>query len=121
MGCGVTFFVYLRIQFTHISVSFMNLYIGNLDYGVTNDMLRDFFEAVGEVSSAKVITDKETGRSRGFAFVEMPNDDEAQKALDTLNGSNLGKRQISVTEARPKPEGNNNRFSNNNRNNRNRY
>jgi len=97
----------------------MNLYIGNLDYGVTNDMLRDFFEAVGEVSSAKIITDKETGRSRGFAFVEMPNDAEAQKALQNLNGADLGKRQISVTEARPKPE--NDRYSNNNRNNRNRY
>ena len=88
----------------------MNLYIGNLDYGVTNEMLQEYFEAVGEVSSAKIITDKITGRSRGFAFVEMPNDDQAQTALDTLNGSTLGKRQISVTEARPKPQ--NDRYSN---------
>ncbi len=96
----------------------MNLYIGNLDYGVTNEMLQEYFEAVGEVSSAKIITDKITGRSRGFAFVEMPNDDQAQTALETLNGSNLGKRQISVTEARPKPQ--NDRYSND-RPQRNRY
>ena len=96
----------------------MNLYIGNLDYGVTNEMLQEYFEAVGEVSSAKIITDKITGRSRGFAFVEMPNDDQAQTALDTLNGSTLGKRQISVTEARPKPQ--NDSYSND-RPQRNRY
>ena len=96
----------------------MNLYIGNLDYGVTNEMLQEYFEAVGEVSSAKIITDKITGRSRGFAFVEMPNDAEGQKAIAELNGGVVEGRNINVTEARPREEKSNNNnkrsFSNNN-------
>ena len=96
----------------------MNIYVSNLSFNVQDDDLRGFFESYGEVASAKVIMDKFTNKSRGFGFVEMPNDDQAQTALDTLNGSTLDKRQISVTEARPKPQ--NDRYSND-RPQRNRY
>ena len=82
----------------------MNLYIGNLDYTIKDQQLRELFEQVGEVSSAKVITDRETGRSKGFAFVEMPNDEEGQRAIEMLNGKTLRDRGISVSEARPRPE-----------------
>ncbi|MBL7810863.1 MAG: RNA-binding protein [Bacteroidetes bacterium] len=85
----------------------MNLYIGNLDYAVKEADLQAAFEAVGEVSSAKIITDKITGRSKGFGFVEMPNDEEGRKAIESLNGTMLKAREITVNEARPKPEGGN--------------
>lgn len=87
----------------------MNLYIGNLDYKVNENHLREFFEQMGEVSSAKIITDRETGRSKGFGFVEMPNNDEASAAIESLNGKNLLSRAITVNEARPRPEGGNDR------------
>ncbi|HCI69813.1 MAG TPA: RNA-binding protein, partial [Balneola sp.] len=64
----------------------MNIYVGNLSYGVSEDNLREVFEAYGEVSSCKVITDKYSGRSKGFGFVEMDNDSEAQAAIDQLDG-----------------------------------
>ena len=83
----------------------MNLFIGNLSYGVKSEDLQDLFSTVGEVSSAKIITDKFTGRSRGFGFVEMPNDNEARTAIETLNGRSLKDREISVTEAQAKAEG----------------
>lgn len=83
----------------------MNLFIGNLSYTVKAEDLQDLFSTVGEVSSAKVITDKFTGRSRGFGFVEMPNDNEGQTAIETLNGRSLKDREISVTEAQAKTEG----------------
>lgn len=83
----------------------MNLFIGNLDYGVKEQELKELFEQVGEVSSAKIITDKFTGRSKGFAFVEMPNDADGQKAVDSLNGQMLRSREIAVSQARPKTEG----------------
>ena len=91
----------------------MNLYIGNLDYKVQEQQLREFFEAQGEVESVKIITDKMTGRSKGFAFVEMPNDSEANNAIENLNGKTLGQREITVNKARPKTEGNNREFSGN--------
>jgi cold-inducible RNA-binding protein len=83
----------------------MNLYIGNLDYSVKEQNLRELFEQVGEVSSVKVITDKVTGRSKGFAFVEMPNDQEANNAIQNFHGQPFKNRNLTVNEARPKPEG----------------
>lgn len=80
------------------------LFVGNLAYAVTDESLKEFFEAAGTVESAKVITDRETGRSRGFGFVEMSNDDEAKKAIDELNEKELEGRAISVNEARPQEE-----------------
>lgn len=82
----------------------MNIYAGNLSYSVTDDDLRDAFGAFGEVSKASVISDRETGRSKGFGFVEMPVDDEAKLAIESLNGKDLKGRNINVNEARPRPE-----------------
>ncbi len=82
----------------------MNLYIGNLSWTCTEDELQRFFESCGTVDSCKIVKDKVTNRSRGFAFVEMPNDDEAREAVDKLNGANLGGRAISVNEARPRED-----------------
>jgi len=82
----------------------MNIYIGNLDYGVTEADLRDTFGEFGEVSSSSVITDKFTGRSKGFGFVEMPNNSEALQAISSLNDSDLNGRTIKVNEAKPREE-----------------
>jgi len=81
-----------------------NLYVGNLPYTTSEDDLRQAFEAHGQVSSVNIIMDRETGRSRGFAFVEMPNDEEAQAAIDALNLSDLDGRNLTVNEARPREE-----------------
>jgi len=83
----------------------VNIYVGNLSYEVAEEDLRQAFSAFGEVASATVIKDKVTGRSRGFGFVEMPAQAEAQAALEGLNGTELKGRAISVNEARPRPEG----------------
>lgn len=83
----------------------MNIYCGNLAYAVTSDDLRQAFEAFGEVSSANVISDRDTGRSKGFGFVEMPNDSEGQAAIDALNGQDLQGRAVRINEARPRPAG----------------
>ena len=80
----------------------MNLYVSNLAYTVTDDDLRVAFEAFGAVTSARVVMDRETGRSRGFGFVEMPNDAEANTAISDLSDRDLGGRPIKVVEARPK-------------------
>ena len=77
------------------------LYVGGLPYAVTEDRLEEIFSAHGTVESSRVITDRFTGRSRGFGFVEMSTDDEAQAAIDTLNGSDLEGRTLTVNEARP--------------------
>ena len=77
------------------------LFIGSLPYSTTDDELQQMFAEVGEVVSAKVIFDRESGRSKGFGFVEMANDDEAKTAIDKLNGSDMGGRSIVVNEARP--------------------
>lgn len=82
----------------------MNLFVGNLDYTVKDEHLLELFQQAGEVSSAKIIRDRETGRSKGFAFVEMPNDEEGAKAISSLNGQMLKTREISVSEARPREE-----------------
>ncbi len=83
----------------------MNIYCGNLAYGMTSEDLREAFEAYGEVSSANVITDRDTGRSKGFGFVEMPNDAEAQEAINALNGTDMNGRPARINEARPRPSG----------------
>ncbi len=77
------------------------LYVGNLSYQITEDGLRDVFAAIGEVTSSKIVMDTATGRSRGFGFVEMANDEEAEKAITTLNGTAVMDRTINVSEARP--------------------
>lgn len=82
----------------------MNIYVSHLSWGTKSDALQDAFSQFGEVSSANVITDRETGRSRGFGFVEMPNDEEAQRAIDELNGTELDGRTISVNVARPRED-----------------
>lgn len=82
----------------------MNLYVGNLSYQMTDDDLHNAFSAYGEVSSAKVIRDRETGRSKGFGFVEMPDDAEAEEAIKALDNAELGGRNIKVNQARPREE-----------------
>jgi len=82
----------------------MNIYVGNLSFDVDDSTLRTAFEAHGEVTSAQVITDRETGRSRGFGFVEMPSNEEAKAAMEALNGSDLAGRALNVNEARPRGE-----------------
>ena len=80
----------------------LRLYVGSLSYQTTEEELADLFGQVGQVVSATVITDRDSGRSKGFGFVEMSNDDEARKAIEQLNGTTLGSRQIIVNEAREK-------------------
>ena len=80
----------------------MNIYVGNLSYSMSDSELRDAFADFGEVSSVKVLMDRETGRSRGFGFVEMPNQSEAEAAIAQLNGKELSGRALRVNEARPK-------------------
>ena len=80
------------------------LYVGNLPYSVNDQKLNEIFSAVGEVSSAKVITDYDSGRSKGFGFVEMANDGEASTAISKLDGSECNGRNLRVNEARPKEE-----------------
>jgi RNA recognition motif-containing protein len=82
----------------------MNIYVGNLSSTTTEDELRSAFEAFGQVTSASIIKDKFSGESRGFGFVEMPSKEEAQEALDKMNGQDLGGRSIRVSEARPRTE-----------------
>ncbi|SRR5579885_805235 len=80
-----------------------NVFIGNLSFHTTESELRSLFEKHGEIIRARVITDFDTGRSRGFGFVEMADDGEADKAINALNGTEFGGRVLNVTEARPKP------------------
>jgi cold-inducible RNA-binding protein len=81
-----------------------NIYVGNLDYNITEQELRAAFEAYGQVDNVTIMRDRDTGQPRGFAFVEMANDEEAQKAITGTNGTQLGARNINVNEARPKTE-----------------
>jgi len=78
----------------------MNIYVGNLPFKTSEDELREMFGEFGEISSATIITHRDTGRSRGFGFVEMPKDEEAQKAIDELNGKDIGGRTLRINEAR---------------------
>ena len=80
----------------------MNIYVGNLSYQMSESELRDAFAAFGEVSSVKILMDRETGRSRGFGFVEMPNQGEAETAITQLNGKDVGGRALRINEARPR-------------------
>jgi len=82
----------------------MNVYVGNLPYSATNDSLREAFEAYGEVTSANVISDRDSGRSKGFGFVEMSDDAAAKQAIEKLNGTEMDGRTITVNEARPREE-----------------
>lgn len=80
------------------------LYVGNLGYGVTDSDLQAMFEAHGTVQSAQIIMDRDTGRSKGFGFVEMGNDQEAQAAIAALNGKDSGGRSLTVNEAKPRED-----------------
>jgi RNA recognition motif-containing protein len=93
----------------------MNIYVSNLSFAVRDEDLREFFVEYGEVTSAKVIMDKFTNRSRGFAFVEMPDDTAAQKAIQELDGGMVDGRAIKVNVARPKEKNSNSRSFSNNR------
>ncbi len=83
----------------------MNIYVGSLPFNLDEEELKEIFEEYGEVSSVKVITDKYTGRSRGFGFVEMPDAETAKKAIEDLNGAEIDGRKIVVNESVEKPEG----------------
>lgn len=80
----------------------MNIYVGNLHFDLNEEELKKVFEEYGEVTTVKIITDKATGRSRGFGFVEMANDDEAQEAINNLNGTDIKGRKVNVNQAREK-------------------
>jgi RNA recognition motif-containing protein len=82
----------------------MNIYIGNLPYNVSEEDLRDAFSQFGQVQSANIITDKFSGRSKGFGFVDMPNDAEAREAIESMNDKDFKGRTIKVNEARPREE-----------------
>ena len=81
-----------------------NIFVGNLDFNTGEDELRKMFEVYGQVDRVSIMTDRDTGRSRGFGFVEMANAEEGEKAIAALNGTQLGGRTLNVNEARPKPE-----------------
>ena len=81
-----------------------NLFVGNMSFQTTESELQALFEPFGEVTRVQVMTDRDTGRARGFAFVEMANDEDAAKAIAALNGKEVGGRSLNVNEARPKPE-----------------
>jgi RNA recognition motif-containing protein len=83
----------------------MNIYVGNLSWEVSEDELRDAFEAFGQVTSVNIIKDRYSGQSRGFGFVEMSTESEAQAAISGLNGTSLRDRTLNVSEARPRTEG----------------
>lgn len=80
------------------------LFVGNLPFGATEEALRDLFAPFGEVQQVRIMTDRDTGKSRGFAFVEMAQDEDALKAVDGLSGKDFSGRPLTVNEARPKPE-----------------
>ncbi|MCC6428417.1 MAG: RNA-binding protein [Phycisphaerales bacterium] len=82
----------------------MKLYVGNLSFKTTEDTLRSLFEAHGQVSSAQLVMDRETGRPRGFGFVEMSDDTQARAAIEALNGQNVDGRDLTVNEARPRED-----------------
>ena len=91
----------------------MNIFVGSLPFSIDEADLRESFEAYGTVNSVKIITDKFTGRSKGFGFVEMENDTEAEKAIQELNGATVEGRAIVVNKSEPKPEGERRTFNNN--------
>ena len=82
----------------------MNIYVGNLSWGVSDQDLRELFEAFGQVDRANIIKDRETSRSKGFGFVEMPDDASGQKAIEEMDGKEVDGRNVRVNEARPKED-----------------
>lgn len=89
----------------------MNIYVSNISFRASEEKLRELFEGFGEVSKASIISDKYTGRSRGFGFVEMPNNEEAAQAIAQLNGTDFLERTLNVKQAEERPEGGGNRRS----------
>ncbi|MBU0985532.1 MAG: RNA-binding protein [candidate division Zixibacteria bacterium] len=85
----------------------MNIYIGNMSYDTTEDQLRQAFEGYGEVSTVNIISDRDSGRPKGFAFVEMSSKEEAMAAISGLNGQDMNGRALNVNEAKPRTEGGN--------------
>ena len=81
-----------------------NIFVGNLSFSTTEDELRQLFAAYGQVDRVSIMTDRETGRSRGFGFVEMSSNEDGEKAIAALNGTQLGGRKLNINEARPKTE-----------------
>jgi RNA recognition motif-containing protein len=88
-----------------------NIYVGNLDFNVSEDELRQAFAGYGQVDNVTILKDRDTGQPRGFGFVEMTNDEEAEKAINAMNGYQLGSRALNVNEARPKTGGGGGGFS----------
>ena len=82
----------------------MQIYVGNVSYNTTEDSLNTLFSSFGDVDSVKLITDRETGRAKGFGFIAMPNDDQANKAIEELNGKEFEGRTLRINEARPREE-----------------
>src|ERR1700739_4838900 len=82
-----------------------NIFVGNLDFAATESSIRTLFEPYGRVDRVNLVTDRDTGRSRGFAFVEMPDSAEADRAISALNGASVDGRALNINEARPKPAG----------------
>ena len=82
----------------------MNIYIGNLPYTISEDELRDLFATHGEVTSANIIMDRDSGRSKGFGFIEMPEKDQGEAAINAINQTDVQGRSVRVNEARPRPE-----------------
>ena len=89
----------------------MNIYVANISFKATEDQLKEIFEEYGDVQSVRIVTDRVSGRSKGFGFVEMPNDGEAREAINELNGSSFLERSLVVNEARPRTNDDNRRRS----------
>ncbi|MDK2963728.1 MAG: hypothetical protein PWQ29_1122 [Verrucomicrobiota bacterium] len=102
MGCEL---VEIKLSMTHERKERMDIYVGNLPYAATDPDLQELFEQYGKVTSARVILDRMSGRSKGFGFVEMPEQSEGQAAIDALNGADFMGRAIRVNESQPKPQG----------------
>lgn len=81
-----------------------NIYVGNLPFDIREDDMKSIFEPYGQVERVSIVTDRDSGQSRGFGFVEMPNDEEGNKAIEALNGMSIGGRNLTVNEARPREE-----------------
>jgi len=109
------------ILFIFFNYIFMNIFIAGLSYSITDADLNDLFGEYGEITSAKVVMDRETNRSKGYGFVEMNDEAAGQKAIDELNGAEYDGRTISVSEARPRQEKSNNSYANNRGGYNNRY
>lgn len=88
----------------------MNIYVGNLSYTTSEEDICELFEKIGQVDSARIVSDRDTGRSKGFGFVEMADNNQAKSAIDQLNGTELGGRNLTVNEAKPKSNDRGNNF-----------